>query len=130
MNRFDPKSIEGKEIPKVDFRIRRDNEWATVASDDIFKGRNVVVFSLPGAFTPTCSSTHLPRYNELAPLFRKNGIDSLVCVAVNDPFVMAEWARDQEADDIMLLPDGNGTFTEQMGQLVDKSDLNFGRRSW
>ncbi len=130
MNRFDPESIEGKEIPKVDFRIRRDNEWATVASDDIFKGRNVVVFSLPGAFTPTCSSTHLPRYNELAPLFRKNGIDSVVCVAVNDPFVMAEWARDQEADDIMLLPDGNGTFTEQMGQLVDKSDLNFGRRSW
>jgi glutaredoxin-like protein len=130
LNRFDPKSIEGKEIPQVDFRIRRDNDWATVTSDDIFKGRNVVVFSLPGAFTPTCSSTHLPRYNELAPIFRKNGIDSVVCVAVNDPFVMEEWARDQEADNIMLLPDGNGTFTEQMGQLVDKSDLNFGKRSW
>ena len=121
---------EGKSVPNVSFRIRRDGDWATVNTDDVFANRNVVVFSLPGAFTPTCSSTHLPRYNELAPVFRQNGIDAIVCISVNDPFVMEEWARDQEADNVFLLPDGNGAFTEQMGLLVDKSDLNFGQRSW
>ncbi len=121
---------EGQSVPGVTLRVRRNGEWATVTSDEIFAGRNVVVFSLPGAFTPTCSSTHLPRYNELAPVFKANGIDAIVCVAVNDPFVMEEWARDQEADNVMLLPDGNGEFTEKMGMLVDKSDLNFGKRSW
>jgi glutaredoxin-like protein len=88
------------------------------------------VFSLPGAFTPTCSSTHLPRYNELAPVFKRNGVDQVVCISVNDPFVMEEWAKSQEADNVFVLPDGNGAFTEQMGMLVDKSDLNFGKRSW
>src|SRR5574338_1667991 len=116
---------EGTKVPQVSFRIRRDNDWATVTTDDIFKGRTVVVFSLPGAFTPTCSSTHLPRYNELAPVFRAQGIDEIVCISVNDPFVMEEWARDQEADNVLLVPDGNGEFTAKMGMLVDKSDLNF-----
>ncbi len=123
-------SKENQSVPQVNFRIRRDGDWATVSTDDIFKGKNVVVFSLPGAFTPTCSSTHLPRFNELAPAFRANGIDSIVCISVNDPFVMQEWAKDQEAENVFLLPDGNGAFTEGMGQLVDKSDLNFGKRSW
>jgi glutaredoxin-like protein len=123
-------SREGEQIPEVSFRVRRDGEWATVTSDEIFGDRTVVVFSLPGAFTPTCSSTHLPRYNELAPVFRAQGIDEIVCIAVNDPFVMEEWAKDQEAQNIFLLPDGNGEFTAKMGMLVDKSDLNFGRRSW
>lgn len=127
---MDLKSAEGKQVPNVRFRIRRDGDWAETSTDQIFKGRNVVVFSLPGAFTPTCSSTHLPRYNELAPLFRKRGIDEIVCVSVNDPFVMEEWGRDQEAANITLLPDGNGAFTEGMGMLVDKSDLGFGKRSW
>jgi glutaredoxin-like protein len=121
---------EGQTVPDVTFRIRRNGEWATVTTDDLFKGKNVVVFSLPGAFTPTCSSTHLPRYNELAPAFMKAGIDSIICVAVNDPFVMEEWGKDQEAENVILLPDGNGAFTEAMGLLVDKSDLNFGKRSW
>jgi glutathione-dependent peroxiredoxin len=123
-------SKENQSVPQVNFRIRRDGDWATVSTDDIFKGKNVVVFSLPGAFTPTCSSTHLPRFNELAPAFRANGIDSIVCISVNDPFVMEEWAKDQEAENVFLLPDGNGAFTEGMGQLVDKSELNFGKRSW
>ena len=123
-------SREGQQVPDVTFRLRRNGEWATVTTDDIFANRNVIVFSLPGAFTPTCSSTHLPGYNELAPVFRQQGIDEIVCVSVNDPFVMEEWAKDQEADNIFLLPDGNGEFTEKMGMLVDKSDLNFGRRSW
>jgi len=121
---------EGQLVPDVTFRLRRDGEWATVTSADIFAGKNVVVFSLPGAFTPTCSSTHLPRFNELAPVFSDQGIDSIVCISVNDPFVMEEWGKDQEADNIFLLPDGNGEFTEKMGLLVDKSDLNFGTRSW
>jgi glutaredoxin-like protein len=120
----------GQRVPDVTFRIRRNGEWTTVTTQDIFAGKTVVVFSLPGAFTPTCSSTHLPRYNELAPVFREQGVDSIVCVSVNDPFVMEEWAKDQEAQNVFLLPDGNGEFTEKMGMLVDKSDLNFGKRSW
>jgi glutaredoxin-like protein len=121
---------EGQKVPQVVFRTRIGNEWKNVGTDDIFKGKTVVVFSLPGAFTPTCSSTHLPRYNELAPAFRANGVDSIVCVSVNDAFVMNEWAQDQEAENVFLLPDGNGEFTHGMGQLVDKSDLGFGKRSW
>jgi glutathione-dependent peroxiredoxin len=121
---------EGQRVPKVSFRIRSGNEWKTVTTDDLFKGKTVVAFSLPGAFTPTCSSTHVPRYNELAPAFFENGVDSIVCVSVNDPFVMNEWAEDQEARNLFMLPDGNGEFTEKMGMLVDKSDLGFGKRSW
>ena len=123
-------SREGQRVPQVTFRVRENNEWKNVTTDDIFKGRTVVVFSLPGAFTPTCSSTHLPRYNELAPAFFANGVDSIVCVSVNDTFVMNEWAKDQESDNVTLLPDGNGEFTEGMGQLVNKADLGFGKRSW
>jgi glutaredoxin-like protein len=123
-------SREGQRVPNVTFRIRENNDWKTVTTDEIFNGKTVVVFSLPGAFTPTCSSTHLPRFNELAPVFRANGVDTIACISVNDPFVMAEWAKDQEAENIVMIPDGNGTFTEGMGQLVDKSDLGFGKRSW
>ena len=121
---------EGQTVPDVTFKIRRNDDWASLTTDDLFAGKNVVVFSLPGAFTPTCSSTHLPRYNELAPVFRRLGIDTIICVSVNDPFVMQEWGKDQEAENVVLLPDGNGVFTEAMGLLVDKSDLNFGKRSW
>jgi glutaredoxin-like protein len=110
--------------------VRENNEWKSVKSADLFAGKTVVVFSLPGAFTPTCSSTHLPRYNELAPAFHANGVDSILCVSVNDTFVMNEWAKDQEADNVVLVPDGNGEFTEGMGMLVDKADLGFGKRSW
>lgn len=121
---------EGREVPQVTFRVRRDGRWDEVATDAIFKGRTVVAFALPGAYTPTCSSSHLPRYNELAPTFRRLGVDEIVCISVNDPFVMAEWQKDQKAPGITFLPDGNGEFTRGMGMLVDKSDLNFGPRSW
>jgi glutaredoxin-like protein len=124
------KSRDGQPVPKATFRYRENGEWKQIDSDRLFKGRTVAVFSLPGAFTPTCSSTHLPRFNELAPAFWENGVDQVVCIAVNDPFVMEEWARSQECNNVFMLPDGNGTFTEQMGMLVDKSDLNFGKRSW
>ena len=121
---------EGKRVPNVTFRVRENNEWKNVTTDDLFKGKTVVVFSLPGAFTPTCSSTHLPRYNELAPAFKANGVDDILCVSVNDTFVMNEWAKDQESENIVMIPDGNGEFTDGMGMLVDKTDLGFGKRSW
>ena len=125
-----PTSREGQPVPKVRFRYRENGEWKETDTDKLFKGRTVAVFSLPGAFTPTCSSTHLPRFNELAPTFRQNGVDQVICIAVNDPFVMEEWANNQECHNVFMLPDGNGAFTERMGMLVDKSDLNFGKRSW
>lgn len=121
---------EGDRVPDVSFRVRRDDDWSVVHGRELFDGKNVVVFSLPGAFTPTCSSTHLPRYDELAPAFRAHGIDTVACISVNDPFVMDEWARTQHCDNLLMLPDGNAAFTREMGQLVDKRDLNFGERSW
>lgn len=124
-----PESREGQRVPEVTFRIRQNNQWVNLTTEDIFKGKNVVLFALPGAFTPTCSSAHLPRYNELAPVFKSNGIDSIVCVAVNDGFVMEAWGADLNADNIFLLADGNGEFAEQMGMLVDKRELGFGKRS-
>jgi len=123
-------SKEGQRVPEVTFRTRREHEWVDVTTADIFKGKTVVVFSLPGAFTPTCSSSHVPRYNQLAPVFKSNGVDEIVCISVNDAFVMNEWKIDQNADRITFLPDGNGEFTEGMGMLVDKNDLGFGKRSW
>lgn len=120
----------GQRVPQVTFRTRRAHEWAHVTSDDVFANRIVVVFSLPGAFTPTCSSSHVPRYNQLAPLFKANGVDDVVCISVNDAFVMNEWKREQRANNLTFLPDGNGEFTRGMDMLVDKDDLGFGQRSW
>ena len=121
---------ENQPVPSVIFRTRNGDAWEDISSDDVFKGKNVIVFSLPGAFTPTCSSAHLPRYNELAPVFFKEGIDAIVCISVNDTFVMNAWKADQEAENITVLPDGNGEFTDGMGMLVSKDDLGFGKRSW
>lgn len=121
---------EGQEIPSVVFRTRHDHEWVDVTSDEVFKGRTVVAFALPGAFTPTCSSTHVPRYNQLAPSFKAHGVDEIVCISVNDAFVMNEWKLQQKADNITFLPDGNGEFSRGMGMLVAKEDLGFGDRSW
>jgi peroxiredoxin len=123
-------SREGQRVPNVTFRVRENNEWKNVTTAELFDGKTVALFSLPGAFTPTCSSTHLPRYNELAPVFAKHGVDTIVCVSVNDTFVMNEWAKDQESENIVMIPDGNGEFTDGMGMLVDKTDLGFGKRSW
>ncbi len=86
--------------------------------------------ALPGAFTPTCSSSHVPRYNELADEFKRRGVNTIACVSVNDAFVMDEWCKAQEADKVLFLPDGNGEFSEKMGMLVDKANLGFGKRSW
>lgn len=123
-------SLEGKRVPDVTFRTRSDDQWLDVTSDDLFKQRTVIVFALPGAYTPTCSSAHLPRYNELADVLKANGVSDIVCVSVNDAFVMNRWKEDQEALNITVLPDGNGEFTAGMGMLVDKSALGLGKRSW
>jgi glutathione-dependent peroxiredoxin len=123
-------NCEGQRVPNVTFRTRQDNQWLALTTDDLFAGKTVIVFSLPGAFTPTCSSTHLPGYNELASVFKTNGVDDIICLSVNDAFVMNEWAKEQNSENVKLIPDGNGEFTEGMGMLVDKSDLGFGKRSW
>ena len=121
---------EGKAVPHVIFRTRRNHEWVDVSSEDIFQGKTVVVFALPGAFTPTCSSTHVPRYNQLAPHLKQHGVDDIVCISVNDAFVMNEWQKEQKANNLTFLPDGNGDFSRGMGMLVAKDDLGFGERSW
>ena len=126
-------------VPSVTFktRVRNDDiegpnpfEWKDLTSEEIFKGKRIVLFALPGAFTPTCSTSHLPRYEELHDEFRAQGIDQIVCLSVNDAFVMYQWGQTQQAKNVFLLPDGTGEFSRKMGMLVDKSNLGFGMRSW
>lgn len=126
-------------VPDVVFKTRVRDEsvsgpnpyrWGDKTTQDIFGGKRVVVFSLPGAFTPTCSSTHLPRYEELYEEIKAQGVDGVICLSVNDAFVMFQWGKHQGAKNVFLLPDGNGEFTRKMGMLVDKSNLGFGMRSW
>lgn len=123
-------TMEGQRVPEVNIRTRRGHEWVERSTQSIFEGRTVVVFSLPGAFTPTCSSAHVPRYEQLAPEFSRLGVDEIVCVSVNDAFVMEAWREAQGAGNISFLPDGNGEFSAAMGMLVDRSALGFGKRSW
>ena len=123
-------NLEGKKIPQVTFHTRNNHEWIDITTDEIFKGKTVVVFSLPGAFTPTCSSTHVPRYNQLTPTLKQHGVDEVVCISVNDAFVMNEWRSEQKADNVTFIPDGNGDFSRGMGMLVPKNDIGFGDRSW
>lgn len=124
------KDMTGQKVPNVTFKTRQGDAWVDVTTDELFNNKTVIVFSLPGAFTPTCSSTHLPRYNELAKEFYALGVDEIVCMSVNDTFVMNAWKADQESENITVIPDGNGEFTEGMGMLVGKEDLGFGKRSW
>lgn len=120
----------GSRVEPLTLNVYRDNKWQHVKSNEVFKNRKVIVFGLPGAFTPTCSSQHLPRYNELAPTFFAQGIDEILCVSVNDPYVMEAWGRAQQCcGNISLVADGNGEFSEAIGLLVDKKELSFGMRS-
>jgi thioredoxin-dependent peroxiredoxin len=128
-----------EKVPSVVFKTRVRDEsvggpnpfrWQDVTSEEIFNGKRIVVFSLPGAFTPTCSSTHLPRYEELYEEIKAQGVDEIYCVSVNDAFVMFQWGKNIGAQNVKLLPDGNGEFTRKMGMLVEKSNLGFGMRSW
>ncbi|MGR5066281.1 glutathione peroxidase [Photobacterium sp. DNB22_13_2] len=123
-------SKEGQTVPQVTFHTRQGDQWVDVTTQELFANKTVIVFSLPGAFTPTCSSSHLPRYNELASVFNEHGVDDILCVSVNDTFVMNAWKADQEAEKITFIPDGNGEFSKGMGMLVAKNELGFGDRSW
>lgn len=128
----------GAQVPSAKFVTRVHDasvegnpyRWAEIDSDEVFSGRRVVLFALPGAFTPTCSSTHLPRYEELYEQFRNRGIDEVVCLSVNDAFVMFQWGRQLGISKVRMLPDGNADFTRKMGMLVRKDNLGFGMRSW
>ncbi len=129
----------GVRVPDVTFKTRVRDEsiggdnpfrWQDMTSDDYFKGKRVVLFSLPGAFTPTCSTYQLPGFEKGAPEFRDLGIDEIYCMSVNDSFVMNKWAQGQGIENVKVIPDGSGEFTRRLGMLVDKSNLGFGPRSW
>ena len=121
---------EGYEIPQVEFIFRENGEFVTRTSSELFNGKKVVLFSLPGAFTPTCSAYQLPGFEEKYEEFSALGIDEIYCISVNDGFVMNAWAQDQNIKNVKLIPDGNAYFTRSMGMLVSKSNLGFGDRSW
>jgi len=128
-----------RNIPDVTFSIRvRDDslggdnpfKWVTKTTGDYFGDKRVVLFSLPGAFTPTCSTFQLPDFEKLYDQFRASGIDEIYCMSVNDSFVMNAWAKQQGLVNVKVIPDGNGDFTRPMGMLVKKENLGFGMRSW
>ena len=128
-----------KKVPQVVFKTRVRDEsvegpnpfrWQDVATDEIFAGKRVVVFALPGAFTPTCSSTHLPGYEAGYDSFKAEGIDEIYCLSVNDAFTMFQWGKHTGVEKVKLLPDGSGSFTGGMDMLVAKDNLGFGQRSW
>jgi len=104
--------------------------WKDVTTDELFKGKKIVMFGLPGAFTPTCSGELLPKYEERYDEFISNGVDDVYCISVNDAFVMNAWARDLGIKNVKMIPDGCGTFTSNMGMLVAKPKQGFGMRSW
>ena len=121
---------EQYQVPQVEFIFRESGEFVTRTSSELFDGKRVVIFSLPGAFTPTCSAYQLPGFEEKYEDFIGSGIDDIYCISVNDGFVMNAWAQDQNIKNVKLIPDGNAYFTRSMGMLVNKSNLGFGERSW
>lgn len=131
--------LVNQKVPHVVFKTRVRDEsvggdnpyrWQDRTTEEIFGGKKIVLFSLPGAFTPTCSSTHLPGYEAKYDEFKSLGIDEVICLSVNDAFVMFKWAKDLGTKKVFMLPDGNAEFTRKMGMLVEKNNLGFGDRSW
>ena len=128
-----------QDIPDVTLKTRvRDDSiggdnpfrWQDLRVRDAFAGKRIVVFSLPGAFTPTCSNEQCPAFERLYDEFRANGIDEVYCISVNDAFVMYQWGQRLGLAKVKLLPDGSGAFTRRMGMLINKDHLGFGMRSW
>lgn len=131
--------MKGMQVPDVTFKTRVRDEavggdnpyrWQDVTNEEIFAGKRIAVFSLPGAFTPVCSGRQCPAYEELYEQIRALGVDEVHCISVNDPFVMFQWGRHLHIKNLKLIPDGSGTFTRRMGMLIDKDHLGFGYRSW
>ncbi|MFV0332690.1 MAG: peroxiredoxin [Tropicimonas sp.] len=129
----------GHKLPKATFHTRVRDEsvggpnpfrWQDMTTDDYFAGKRVVLFSLPGAFTPTCSTYQLPGFEKGFADFEALGIDAIYCMSVNDSFVMNKWAEAQQLENVAVIPDGSGEFTRRMGMLVRKDNLGFGLRSW
>ena len=132
-------SIMRKTIPRVIFKIRvRDDSlnkenpfrWQDVSTDDLFKNKKSILFSLPGAFTPTCSTYQLPGFEKFYEKFKALGIDEIFCLSVNDSYVMNAWSKSLNLNNVKVIPDGSGEFTRMMGMLVKKDNLGFGMRSW
>ena len=127
-------------LPDVVFHMRERDpllykdpnpfKWVRKTTSELFTGKKVLIFGLPGAFTPTCSNSQLPGYEELYQKFKDAGIEEIWCTSVNDAFVMYQWAKAQGIENVKMLPDGNGDFARSLGMLVDKSNLGFGKRSW
>ena len=124
------KMIEGKKCSSVVFKTRKIGKWVDVSTDEIFKGKKVILFSLPGAFTPTCSEKQLPGFEKNYDKLLSLGVNEVYCISVNDGFVMNSWADSQKLTKVKVLPDGNADFTRSMGMLVDKKHVGFGQRSW
>ena len=120
----------GDKMPSGTLMTMGENGPEAVSTDEMFGGKKVVLFGLPGAFTPTCSAQHVPSYVENHTALAAKGIDAVGCMAVNDAFVMYQWGQSQKAENVFLLPDGNAEFTRKMGMLVEKENLGFGMRSW
>ena len=121
---------KGDRIPEVNFRVRSMGEWTDTNTDTYFKDKRVILFSLPGAFTSICSNQQLPGYEKLCSVFKEHGIDDVYCMSVNDSFVMNAWAQNQKLENVKVIPDGNGDFTDAMDMLVEKTVIGFGMRSW
>ena len=135
--------MKGFKLPHVTFRTHEGDEevpgetgcpiggeWVNKTTDDYFKGKRVVLFSLPGAFTPTCSSQQLPGFEDNYNKIKEGGIDEVYCISVNDSFVMNAWAEKMQIKNVKMIPDGSGNFTRFMGMLIGKNHLGFGMRSW
>lgn len=131
--------LPGAKLPSVTFQTRVRDEsiggpnpfrWQDMTTADYFAGKRVVLFALPGAFTPTCSTYQLPGFENGFADFAAQGIDAIYCLSVNDSFVMNQWAKAQGLENVQVIPDGSGEFTRRVGMLVRKDNLGFGLRSW
>lgn len=129
----------GRPVPNVTFKTRVRDEsvggenpfrWQDVVTDDLFSGKRTVVFALPGAFTPTCTTEQLPAYERRYDELKAAGADEVYCLSVNDAFVMYQWGKMLGTEKVKLLPDGSGDFSRRMGMLINKDHLGFGARSW
>ena len=120
----------GRVIPKVNLPVRVDGEWSSINTHEISEGKRIIIFALPGAYTPTCSTFQLPGFEESYSKFKEKGIDEVHCMSVNDSFVMNAWAEKHEIENVKMIPDGSGEFTRDMNMLVWKPAQNFGYRSW
>jgi peroxiredoxin len=122
--------VEGIKCANISLKVRKIGQWVNVNTEDLFKGKRVILFSLPGAFTPVCSEKQLPGFEKSYEMLCKMGIDEIYCISVNDGFVMNAWADQQKLQKVKVLPDGNADFTRSMGMLIQKNHLGFGMRSW